>query len=402
MEYQLKTVFKTGRHQGKTVEWAIENDIIYIDLCCQEAKNFQLATMAKNLYLQKRGFDEIEIKTSDNQKTIMKIESLKQDINLTNIKSLGGDLAKVFEPFLAQIPSLYATNQLSNAYRFIIPEGAMGEIMKIKDGQGVALLVDGKINSVGHYVSVNASPLVIFSVMSAMTGLYYMHRIDKSLRQISDEIHEFKNFMIIDKVAENESIFLFINDVNAKFDDIVLNEANKMATLTNLIDKNIKLRERIIFYEKAIYGELNKTKKNEDTEISKENLTFLLERHKCIEMYMLGKILYFRLANITHDSYYHELQVQIQQIIETNNQILQSSSEICFENLYDKWNSNLKFPIGFESRKAIAYDKYKLYDSDMKALYKRAENRILHIKNTIDLLLNKEFIYKNGELYLEK
>ena len=118
--------------------------------------------------------------------TVIQVEN--EEIN--NKKCIG-NLTKV-NMFMQQLPLAVniAQNQInSNAYKVVFPEGAAGTLMKYKNGMlGTPLIGEsGKISGHAGLVpvdSISLTPLMIFTAMSAITGQYFMAKINEGLESL--------------------------------------------------------------------------------------------------------------------------------------------------------------------------------------------------------------------------
>ena len=140
----------------------------------------------------------------------------------------------------------------------VFPEGAVGELMRYKNGMlGTPLVNNGKIGNThagfwSNCGKLSLTPVMVFTVISAITGQYFMARINKSLESISKDVREIISMFLDDKKAKNKAIFGFYTYIRNNLNIIINNSDLRIATLTNLQSYLVELKQNLLFYESTI------------------------------------------------------------------------------------------------------------------------------------------------------
>lgn len=270
----------------------------------------------------------VDPRTKKDFLNVMKVEN--EEIN--NKKCIGS-LTKV-NMFMQQLPLAVnlAQNQInSNAYKIVFPEGAAGTLMRYRNGMlGTPLIGDnGKITAHAGLVpidNISLTPLMIFSAMSAITGQYFMAKIDEGLESLTKNVKEIIDVIYDEKESDNFATYNFCEYVKSNMQLILGNEALKLSTLTNLQATNNKMCANILFYSKSIDRKIesitNVTKKlkltgnrlSEMEELSTTVFGLITQQHLSFELFCIGKVYEIQVAEIYDESYYKNLISELERI----------------------------------------------------------------------------------------
>lgn len=270
----------------------------------------------------------VDPRTKKDFLNVMKVEN--EEIN--NKKCIGS-LTKV-NMFMQQLPLAVniAQNQInSNAYKIVFPEGAAGTLMRYRNGMlGTPLIGDnGKITAHAGLVpidNISLTPLMIFSAMSAITGQYFMAKIDEGLESLTKNVKEIIDVIYDEKESDNFATYNFCEYVKSNMQLILGNEALKLSTLTNLQATNNKMCANILFYSKSIDRKIesitNVTKKlkltgnrlSEMEELSTAVFGLITQQHLSFELFCIGKVYEIQVAEIYDESYYKNLISELERI----------------------------------------------------------------------------------------
>lgn len=270
----------------------------------------------------------VDPRTKKDFLNVMKVEN--EEIN--NKKCIGS-LTKV-NMFMQQLPLAVniAQNQInSNAYKIVFPEGAAGTLMRYRNGMlGTPLIGDnGKITAHAGLVpidNISLTPLMIFSAMSAITGQYFMAKIDEGLESLTKNVKEIIDVIYDEKESDNFATYNFCEYVKSNMQLILGNEALKLSTLTNLQATNNKMCANILFYSKSIDRKIesitNVTKKlklignrlSEMEELSTTVFGLITQQHLSFELFCIGKVYEIQVAEIYYESYYKNLISELERI----------------------------------------------------------------------------------------
>lgn len=313
--------------------------------------------MSKELSLIKQGEivnfqDEVTFldpKTKKEFLTVMQVEN--EEIN--NKKCIGS-LAKV-NMFMQQLPlsGNIVQNQISsNAYKVVLPEGASGTLMKYKNGMlGTPLIGENKkIADHAGLVpvdSISLTPLMIFTAMSAITGQYFMAKIDEGLESITKNVKEIIDVIYDEKESDNFAAYNFYEYVKNNMQLILGNEALKLSTLTNLQATNNKMCSNILFYSKGIKRKIeniaNITKKlkftgqklSEMDELSKAVFELITQQHLSFELLCIGKVYEIQVAEMYDEEYYKNIILELERVGEIVDSDVIKLIDKCQETLLD-------------------------------------------------------------------
>lgn len=222
----------------------------------------------------------------NHEQELLKVECLGER-HLTSqkgYKKLKGGKGGAIHSLIQQVPNLFSAHALSKSYKVIIPpKGADGELMKLANGLLSTVMKgkDGKILAHAGLKSMAsaASPLLIFSALSTVTGQYFMAEINSNLEQIKRDIKDIRDILFDDKMAQTEAYYNFLNHVTDNYRAITKNKMHSEATLRNIQEVGYKLFGDIKFYSKqlnrAVGGLSEEQKYMSDIQEDVENVTYL-------------------------------------------------------------------------------------------------------------------------------
>lgn len=276
--------------------------------------------------------------------TLIQLKPISDEVSIYKSKSVQViDTGLQLDPFISQLPLLASAEQLGQAYKVVFPPGVTGELVRHVQNpelKGLAMTTirgaDGKFSGQAGLQSLSAlqAPLIIFVVMSAVTGQYFQAKIERTIRRVSQQIDQIIHILLAEKESEIRSIYHFTQYITDNFDVICSHNELRLSTLINIQRNNINLYSLLKFYEKNISFELDKMdhtgraikaarlfSKSEIEELKEEigNVSNFLERRQaCIDLYLMGRILEVQLGSIFNRSYLVNLQ-KIFREIDSNN-----------------------------------------------------------------------------------
>lgn len=152
--------------------------------------------------------------------------------------------------------TLIANGGRSNAtlYRVEFPSGIDGTMMKLKQG-GLSTVLkgeEGKITGTASLIQVGEAgakaALAVFSIMSLVTGQFFLAEINKKLGKISRSIDKILEFLYGDKKAELLAEISFTKYAYQNFLSISSYDQQKQATLIELQHAKLTALRGIEFY----------------------------------------------------------------------------------------------------------------------------------------------------------
>ncbi|MDU6037451.1 hypothetical protein GND98_005110 [Clostridium butyricum] len=226
--------------------------------------------------------------------------------------------------FLQQLPlvaNIAQSKAMEGAYKIVLPEGTVGKLMKYKNGMmGTPFIGEnGKVAGHAGLVPLDASkvltPLMVFSAISAVSGQYFMARIDKSLSIISKDVKEIIELIYDEKESDMYSIYDYYEYIKDNMATIIENESLKISILSNIQLNNNKMNSNIKFYTKSIHRKINDlttatdesifTSKRLDRvqELNHEIEKLMNQQSLCYELFCVGKMLELKVAEIYNKEY---------------------------------------------------------------------------------------------------
>ena len=190
---------------------------------------------------------EIE-KLSTSLLEIQEIES----VDTTGYKRIGKA-----NSLISQIPNLLSANALSNAYKIVIPPNTSGSLMKLQNGLLSSVMVqDGKIVAHAGLQSFSglASPMVVFSALSFITGQYFLSEINSSLDSIVSEIKGIRKLLLLEKESVIFSKALFLDELKSRWSTILESDTYRTATLVN-VQSSINELSSTIYYLNSVFSD---------------------------------------------------------------------------------------------------------------------------------------------------
>ena len=334
-----------------------------------------------------------------------------------NNKKCIGNLAKV-NMFMQQLPLAVniAQNQINgNAYKVVFPEGAIGTLMRYKNGMfGTPLIGDnGKITAHAGLVpidNISLTPLMIFTAMSAITGQYFMAKIDEGLESITKSVKEIIDVIYDEKESDNFAAYNFYEYVKSNMQFILGNEALNLSTLTNLQATNNKMCSNILFFSKSIDRKIESITNIPDNsiftgkrlskmeEISNAILGLIKQQHLSFELLCIGKVYEIQVAEMYDEEYYNNIISELERIGEI--------VDLDVKKLIDKAEETLLEIIKKAAMKGNdAVTKYKeamLEYKNKQLEFERSKNNfienIISFKN--ENIKAKEFVIANDLIYV--
>ena len=143
----------------------------------------------------------------------------------------------------SQLPGLIGAHELSSAYKVVIPEGVTGHLMRMKSNGLLTTSIVGDSNLIVGQAGLQqlgglASPMVVFSVMSMITGQYFMSQINKSLTELSESVEEIQRQVDTSEESTVFSSMVFLQELKNDWNLILASEDYKKCVMSNLL-KNI-------------------------------------------------------------------------------------------------------------------------------------------------------------------
>ena len=145
-----------------------------------------------------------------------------------------------------------ASGLLANAYYCKFPEGMPHTLMKYKTG-GVGSTIVGESgraldHASFHKLTAASAVLGIFTVMSAITGQYFLAQINSKLDKINQSVSDILAFLYGDKKAELVSEISFVQYAQRCYASIMRHEQQQIATISGIQNAKKVAMKDIEFY----------------------------------------------------------------------------------------------------------------------------------------------------------
>ncbi|GHV51884.1 hypothetical protein AGMMS49579_08200 [Spirochaetia bacterium] len=192
------------------------------------------------------------------------IIATKLDQELMEISTFDGDIDNGFKEIsigqlnhvLSAIPNALASKTLSTAYKVVMPAGATGPLIQRTTGPLKGLYDTTTKSATGGFgphaglqtLNPTAIALGVFTVLSFVTGQYFLAEINKKLTNIKNEIDKLQRMFENKIIAEIKSSIYFIQNTMENLDDILLSDKLSTATLVNIQAKTMILLENSLWY----------------------------------------------------------------------------------------------------------------------------------------------------------
>lgn len=235
----------------------------------------------------------------------------------------------------SQLPNLFGGQIAANAYILKFPKGLPHTLMRLNQGgMGTTLMnVNGKIAGTASLYNLNAVGTVAtcFSLMSLITGQYYLENIHRDLSMINQKVDKILDFLYGDKSAELLSEISFVNDAYSNFNTIMQHEHQKIATLINLQSSKKVAMKDIEFYINDLEKTVSTPTKNRQ---DFDNLVFDAFKIKdslelSIQLYTLSNILEVYYSENFEHSYIESVKESINEYVgKCDGRILSSFSHL--------------------------------------------------------------------------
>lgn len=150
-----------------------------------------------------------------------------------------------------QIPVAAAAGTLAKAYSVSFPAGLPHTLTALKQGGvGSMIRMNGKFAGSASFYELSAQGAVLgaFSIMSIVTGQYFLTQINKELNMMNLKVDKILEFLYGDKKAELMAEVSFVQYAYQNYASIMAHEQQRIATLISLQEaKKIAMKD-IEFY----------------------------------------------------------------------------------------------------------------------------------------------------------
>lgn len=220
----------------------------------------------KNELNEVKVFDDLETISGFQIKPYEGLLDLEDTTRFTKLELSSGQKMQI-SGLLQQLPQTIATGTLANAYTVKFPAGLPHALSPLKQG-GYGSMVWSNGHIAGHAsfypLVAQAAVLGAFTVLSAVTGQYFLTQINSELKIVNQKLDEILGFLYGEKKAELMAEISFVQYAHNNFNTIMMHEDQRVATLGSLqAAKKIAMKD-IEFY----MSDLDNTVNNKTTSYS--------------------------------------------------------------------------------------------------------------------------------------
>ncbi len=153
--------------------------------------------------------------------------------------------------FMQQVPMAMAAGAMANAYVVRFPSGLPHTLAALNQGGFGSMILDGgKI--VGHAsfypMIAQAAVMGVFTVLSAITGQFFLTQITEELKMMDQKIDEIIEFLREDKRSELRSEIIFVQGAYRDYSSIMEHEEQRLATIISLQSARKVAMKDVEFY----------------------------------------------------------------------------------------------------------------------------------------------------------
>ncbi len=224
--------------------------------------------------------------------------------------------------FLRTIPEIASAIALNNSFRIVMPAGVVGKLMTLVKNPSMSGLLTTSIVGKNNQIIATAGlapmsgfvvPVIVWTILSFLTGQFFLTQIQKNTRAIFDELRNILFFLVAQEESALCARIEFLNYVGINFSALSQNAEMRVSTLTNLQKANIESLAGLKLWVRNIKKELEdvrttieliKSKKDVAQNIDKvaslvgetqQNINRAIASWQC---YFLGSTLEIQLGSI--------------------------------------------------------------------------------------------------------
>lgn len=332
----------------------------------------------------------------------------KLDTSKLHKLDLANDAKSIMSPFVRELPALYSSGVMQNAYILKFPAGLPHQLMQLKQG-GVSSTIVNESHKIAGQASLYkiSNPALIlntFTIMSIATGQYFLSEINTKLEIVNLKLDKILSFLYGDKKAELISEIRFIQDAYKNFASIFTNDTHRLATLTNIQESKKVAMKNIEFYITDLDLTTKQNTKNpqEFEKICQETLKIKESLDLALQLYFASSVMEVYFSNNFDSLYLENLKSDASIYLEECHR----RTLLDIVNMQVRWNEmyiNKKGAVQAILQKNKTPDEINPFDKDVEELSNR--NLITSNKQMLENLnkpFTKYYLTSDGEIYIPK
>lgn len=312
-----------------------------------------------------------------------------------------GDLGKMqLGSLISQLPAMMAASSMSKAYFVDFPDGVNGTLMRLKQGGYSTTIVNEKhvIQGSASLREMNSQALALgaFSVMAAVSGQYFLKKINSNIRLMQLEIDKILEFLYGDKKAELLSEMSFVKYAYKNYRAIMISESQKIATIASLQEAKKVAMKDIEFYTND-FDSLTEQK----TGMALPDIldkAFLIKDslELSVQLYMVGSLLEVYYSENYDSDYLSYVEKDILGYVDKLEKHLLGNFAAIMQMIQVNDAKKIKKEVDQKQKKDI----FKIVDS-LKSSENSESRNFLHEALTVQTRPQKFYVETDGTLYLK-
>ena len=301
--------------------------------------------------------------------------------------------------FASHLPSILATDKLSNAYSLTFPDGIEHTLMRLKQGGVSTTFINDETKKIAGVASLykletSAAILNTFTIMSLASGQFFLSQINKDLNLINQQVNEILKFLYGDKKAELLSEISFTRYAFDNYMSIMRHEKQHLATLINLQNSRKIAMQDIEFYINDL-----EHKASDDSNTSPADMEQIKDSlDLSLQLYISSFILERYYANNTDEVFLSYLETSIADYLDN----CKTREISAFQNAYNRLTNKDGKAIALFGKDSRATEKNRIERIITELKSKKITEHQAYIKDSIEIHeQSKTFlIAKDGKVYI--
>lgn len=296
----------------------------------------------------------VEFKNPNDDAVLMQVELEPDPVSI--ISRFGMEPVPTNDPFsrvIGSIPQLASAVALNQSFRIVMPPGVTGSLMQlIKDPAMRGLTTTSIIGKNGSIagtaglagMSAFAVPLVVWTVLSFITGQFFLTQIQRNTHQIFEELRNILYFLVAKEESELGARIEFLHYASSNFDILNQGSETRISTLTNLQKINIESLAGLKLWLHNVNRELHDiedcidaVKANKDRgknlkktmELSQEAYQHINRAIASWQCYSLGTILEIQMGGMFEPSLLDYVKESLKRHADDLRVVLEKAENIC-------------------------------------------------------------------------
>lgn len=301
-----------------------------------------------------------------------------------------------------QMPNVFATGAIAQAYCVKFPEGLSHTLTALKQGGYGSMIkgTDGKfIGSASFYsMTPQAVAMGAFTAMSIASGQYFLAQINKELNMISMKMDKILEFLYGDKKAELISELTFIKYTYENFISIMAHEEQRTATIASIqAAKKVAMKD-IEFYISELNTAVAENKKQSLEIVKMGDEIFKIKN--CLELsmqlYIMSNLLELYYAQNYDKSYIEFLEETVTAYISKCEQHILSCFSI-LKNRFSELKGNVIKKIDIDDYKKQITGEIEKLNTGEETMMKKGFRKALY-----EFTKQSEFYLRSdGNIYIK-